>query len=176
MSTGFSFDMILLLIKGPRRPRHHASPPKKRRGQHRHRPTATARSSPHVEQATVQEPTAPRAEATVTMASHAMASGSSVPRAPSPPSALLPHGLFAARRTYLFGLDNAVTSLARAICPGTGTCVERPLVLPRDAGTRQQAQQVARQLDFPRICGPRRLGPGRCWAFLTSLPKVDLVF
>jgi hypothetical protein len=39
--------------------------------------------------------------------------------------------------------------------------MERPLVPPHDAGTRQQAQQVAEQSDFPWICGIRRLGPGR---------------
>jgi len=55
-----------------------------------------------------------------------------MPRAPSPPSAQLPHGLFAARRMYLFGLDNAATSLARTICPSARTCVERPLVLLHD--------------------------------------------
>ena len=113
----------------------------------------------------MQEPTAPRAEATVTTArrqvSHVMASGSSVPRTPSPPSALLPHDLFTARWTYPFGLDNTAMSLTRAICPGAGTCVERPLVLPRDLGTRQQARQVAEQSDFPRIRGLRCLGPRR---------------
>ena len=79
MSTGFGYNMILLSIKGPggahivptrskapRRPRHDASPPKRRRGQHRHRPTAAARSSPHTEQAAVEEPTAPRTKTTVT--------------------------------------------------------------------------------------------------------------
>jgi len=81
MSTSFGYDMILLSIKGrggarimptrskaPRRPRHHASPPKRRCGQHRQRPTTAARSSPRAERATMEEPTAPRAEAIVTMA------------------------------------------------------------------------------------------------------------
>ena len=73
---------------------------------------------------------------------------------------LLPHGLFAARRVYPLGLDNAVTLLARAICPDAKRHVERPLVPPHDAETRQQAQQVAEQSDFPQIRGLRRLGPG----------------
>ena len=114
MSTGFGYDMILLSIKGPRgaritstqskaprRPRHHTSLPKRRRGQHRHRSTIAARSSPHAERATVEEPTAQCAETTVTTVrrqnGHATASGGSIPRAPSPPSALLPHSLFATR-------------------------------------------------------------------------------
>ena len=113
----------------------------------------------------MQEPTAPRAEATVTTArrqvSHVMASGSSVPRAPSPPSALLPHDLFTARWTYPFGLDNTAMSLARTICPGAGTCVERPLVLLHDTEMRQQAQQVVERLGFPQIRRPRHLGPRR---------------
>jgi len=79
MSTGFDYDMILLLVKGPggarimptrskapRRPHHHASPTKRRRDQHRHRPTTAARSPPRKEQATMEGPTAPRAETTVT--------------------------------------------------------------------------------------------------------------
>jgi len=90
-----------------------------------------------------------------------MAPRDSLPRAPSPPSALLPHGLFAARRMLPFDLDNTATSLARTICPGVGTCVERPLALPRDTETRQQAQQVAERPGFPEICRPHRLGPRR---------------
>jgi hypothetical protein len=77
----------------------------------------------------------------------------SVPHAPSPPSALLPHGLFATRRMLPFGLDKAATSLAR-------TCVERPVVLPHDTETRQQARQVAECPGFPQICRPRCLGLG----------------
>ena len=58
MSTGSGYDMILLSIKGPggarvaptrmrapRRPHHHASLPKKRRGQHHRRPSASPRST-----------------------------------------------------------------------------------------------------------------------------------
>ena len=88
----------------------------------------------------MQELKAPRTEATFTMVwhqvSHTMASGSSVPHAPSSVFVLLPDGLFVARRTYPFGMDNAVMSLTRTICPGARTCMERPLVLPRNAGTR----------------------------------------
>jgi len=130
MSTGFSYDMILLSVKGlggahvmptrskaPRRPHHHAYPPKRRRDQHRHRPTAVARSSPRARQATMEGPTAPHIETTVTMArrqsGHTTASGGSVPRAPSPPSTLLPHGLFATRWMLPFRLDNAAMSLGR---------------------------------------------------------------
>ena len=88
-----------------------------------------------------------------------MASGGSIPRAPSPPPALLPHGLFATRRILPFGLDNAAMSLARTICLGAGTCVERPLVLPCDTERQHQTQQVAEQPGFPHIRRPRRLGP-----------------
>ena len=76
MSTGFGYDMILLLVKGlggahnaparlkaPRRPRHHASPLKKRRGQHRHHHSAASWPSARARRAVVQESTAPRAEA-----------------------------------------------------------------------------------------------------------------
>jgi len=151
MSTGFGYDMILLSIKGPggvrvtparskapRRPRHHASLPKKRRGPHRHRPSASSRSSTRARRAVVQEPIVPRTEATGTMArrqdGHTTTLDDSVPRALSTSTALLPHGLFASRRTHPFGLDNAATSLARAICPDAQTYVERPLVLPCSAG------------------------------------------
>ena len=178
MSTGFGYDMILLSIKGPgearvmptrskalRWPHHHASPPKRRCGQHRHRPTTTARSSPRAVRAMVEEPTAPHAKAKVMTArrqdDRATASGGSVPRAPSPPSALLPRKLFATRQMLPFGMDNAMTSLARTICLGAGTSVERPLALPRDTETQQQTQQVAKRPDFPRIRGLQCLGPGQ---------------
>ena len=146
ISTGFGYDMILLSINGPgvdritparskvpRRPRHHASPPKKRHGQHRHRPSAASRSSTRTRQTVVQEPTAPHAEATSVMAwrqdGHTATLVDSVPRALSPSAALLPHGLFAPRRAHPFGLDNAATSLARAICLNAKKYMERPLVL-----------------------------------------------
>jgi len=90
-----------------------------------------------------------------------MAPRDSLPHTPSPPSALLPHGLFAARQMLPFGLDNIATSLARTICPCTGMCIERTLALPHDIKTRQQAQQLAERLGFLWICRPHRLGPGR---------------
>ena len=73
----------------------------------------------------------------------------SVPRAPSPPSALLSHALFTTRRMLPFSLDNAATSLARAICPGASIYVEWPLALPCDIETRKEAQQVAECPGFP---------------------------
>jgi len=79
---------------------------------------------------------------------HVTASGGGVPRAPSPPSVLLLHGLFAARRTYPFGLDNTAESLARTICSGAKMYVERPLVLPRDTEAQHPARQAAEELDF----------------------------
>ena len=178
MSTGIGYDMILLSIKGPggvrvmptrskvpRRPRHHTSPPKKRRGQYHHRPSSASRSSPRTRRAVVQEPTAPRTEATGAIArrqdGHATTLDSSMPRALSPSTALLPHGLFASRRAHPFGLDNVVTSLARTICLDAKTYVERPLVLSCDAGAQQQAQRAAEQPDFSQARGHRRLGPGR---------------
>ena len=76
----------------------------------------------------VEEPTAPPAEATTTTTrredSRTTTLDDSTPRALSPSTTLLPHGLFASRRTHLFGLDNAATSLARAICPDAKTYVE----------------------------------------------------
>ena len=73
MSTGFGYDMILLSVKGPggarvaparlrapRRPRHHASPPKKRRGQRRHNSPTSSRSLDRARRTAVQESTAPR--------------------------------------------------------------------------------------------------------------------
>jgi hypothetical protein len=149
MSTGFGYDMILLSVKGPggarvmptrskapRRPHHHASPPKRRRDQHRHCPTAITRSSPRARQTMVEGLTAPRIEAADMMASQrsgrTIAPKDRLPHAPSPPSALLPHVLFTTRRMLPYGLDNAATSLARTICPGASMCVERPLALPCD--------------------------------------------
>jgi hypothetical protein len=101
----------------------------------------------------VEEPTAPRAKTAITTANrwsgHLMAPRNSVPRAPSPPCALLPHGLFATRRMLLFGMDNATTSLTRVICPGDSMCVERALALPRNTQTQQETQHVAECPGFP---------------------------
>ena len=166
LSAGFSYDMILLSVKGPggariaparlkapRRPRHHASPPKKRRGQHRHHPSAASQSSARARRAVVQESTAPR-----TGAVNTTTLGDNAPRVLLPSTTLLPHGLFAPRRTHPFGLDNAAASLAKTICPNAQTYMERPMVLPRDAGVQQQAAQLP---DFSLVRGLRRLGPGR---------------
>ena len=68
--------------------------------------------------------------------------GDDAPHAPSSPTTLLPHRLFAPRRALPFTLDNAATSLARTICPNAQTNIERPMVLPRDAGARQQALEL----------------------------------
>ena len=84
--------------------------------------------------------------------------GDDAPRAPSSPTTLLPHGLFTPRRALPFGPDNVAASLARTICPNAQTYVERPMVLPRDAGTQQQAAELP---DFSQVRGLRRLGPGR---------------
>jgi len=83
--------------------------------------------------------------------------GDDAPRVPSSPTTLLPHGLFAPRRALPFGSDNVAASLARTICPNAQTYVERPMVLPRDAGAQQQAPEL---LDFSQVRGLRRLGPG----------------
>jgi len=111
----------------------------------------------------MERSTPPRTETTVTTArrysGRVSASRGSAPHAPSPPSALLPQGLFTTRRTPAFGLDNAVTSLARTICLDAGMCVERPLVIPHDTEMPQQAQQVAECLGIPYIRRPRCLGP-----------------
>jgi len=66
--------------------------------------------------------------------------------------------LFATRRALPFGLDNAVASLARTICPNAQTYVERPMVLPRDNGAHPQMSELP---DFSQVRGLRRLGPGR---------------
>jgi len=159
MSTGFGYDMILLLLKGPRgariaparlraprRPRHHASPPKKRRGQCHHHSFASSRSAVRARRVVTQEPTALRAEtAGMTARRHedrATTLGDGASCALSSSTTLLPHGLFAPRRALSFGLNNAVASLARTICPNAQTYVERPMVLPRDAGARQQASEL----------------------------------
>ena len=159
MSTGFSYDMILLSVRGPggariaptrlrapRRPRHHASLPKKRRAQRHHHSSASSRSPARAGQVVTQEPTAPRAEAAGMTARHhegrTTTLGGDAPRALSSSATLLPHGLFAPRRALSFGLDNAAASLARTICPNTQTYVERPMVLPRDAGAWQQASEL----------------------------------
>jgi len=152
LCTGSGYDMILLSIKGPggarvaptrlrapRRPRHHASPPKKRRGPHRHRPSASPRPTARARHEVAQEPTAPRAETmgiTAQRREDCTTIGGDTPRALSPTTRLLPHGLFAPRRALPFGQDNAATSLARTICPNARTYVERPMVLPRDPGVQ----------------------------------------
>ena len=165
MSTGFGYDMILLSVKGPggarvapaqlralRRPHHHASPPKKRRGQRHHHLSASSRPTVRARQEVTQEPTAPRAETAGTTTQHhddrTTTMGDGAPRALSPAATLLPHGLFAPRRTLPFGLDNAAASLARAICPNAQTYVERPMVLPRDTGAQQQTSELP---DFTQV-------------------------
>jgi len=159
MSTSFGYDMILLSVKGPggariaptrlrapRRPRHHASLPKKRRGQRHHHPSASSRSPVHARREVTQEPTAPRAE-TVGMTARrhedrTTTMGDGAPCVLSPATTLLPHGLFAPRRALPFGLDNGAASLARTICPNAQTYVERPMALPHDAGARQQTSEL----------------------------------
>ena len=172
MSTGSGYDMILLSIKGPggarvaptrlrapRRPRHHASPPKKRCGQHHHRPSASSRPTVRARQEVAQEPIAPHAETVgMTAPRHEdrTTTGGDAPRALSPTAALLPHGL--SPTAAPFGLDNAAASLARAICPNAQTYVERPMVLPRDTGVQQRTSELP---DFSQVRGLRRLVPGR---------------
>jgi len=123
MSTGSGYDMILLSIKGPggarvaparlrapRCPRHHASLPKKWRGQHHRRPSASSRPTVRARQEVTQEPTAPHAETMGLMARRhedRTMIGGDAPRALSPTARLLPHGLFAPRGALPFGLDNA---------------------------------------------------------------------
>ena len=111
MSTGSGYDMILLSVQGPggtrvalarskapRRPHNHASPPKKRHGQHCHHLSAASRSSTRARRAVAQEPTAPRAEAMGTTAQcrdgPATTLGDNATRVLSPSTTLLPHGLF----------------------------------------------------------------------------------
>ena len=159
MSTGFGYDMILLSIKGPggahvaparlrdpRRPRHHASPPKKRRGLHHRRPSASSRPTVFARQEVTREPTAPRA-GTVGMTAQRhedhTTTGGDAPHALSPTARLLPHGLFAPRRALPFGLDNAMASFARAICPNAQTYVERPMVLPRDPRAQRPTSELS---------------------------------
>jgi hypothetical protein len=75
----------------------------------------------------------------------------SAPCVLSPSTTLLLHGLFASRKAHPFGLDNAATSLARAICPDAKTYMERPLVLSCNAETQQQAQLAAELPDFSQV-------------------------
>jgi len=90
--------------------------------------------------------------------------GGDAPRALSPTTRLLPHGLFAPRRALPFVLDNAIASLARAICPNAQTYVERPMVLPHDTGIQRR---MSERPDFSQVRGLRRLGPRRY--MITSL-------
>jgi len=98
MSTGSGYDMILLSVKGPggtrvaparlrapRRPRHHASPPKKRHGPHHRRPSASSRPTTRVSQEVGHEPTAPCAGTAGTTAQHRTTTEGDVSRAPPPP-------------------------------------------------------------------------------------------
>jgi len=102
----------------------------------------------------MQEPTTPRTGAVGTTARHhedrAATLGDDAPHVLPFPTTLLPHGLFASRRTLPFGLDNATASLARTICSNTQTYVERPMVLPRDVGAQQQSAELP---DFSQVRG-----------------------
>jgi len=173
MSTGSGYDMILLSVKGPggarvapartgapRRPHHHASPPNKRRGQHHRRLSASSRPTVRARQEVTQEPTTPHAEAAGTTTRHRedhMTTGGDAPRALSPTTRLLPHGLFAPRRALPFALDNAAASLARTICPNAQTYVKRPMVLPCAPRAQRPTSEMP---DFSHVRGLRRLGPG----------------
>jgi len=134
MSTGSGYDMILLSIKGPggarvapmrtrapRRPRHHASPPKKRCGQHHRHPSASSRLAVRARQEVAQEPAAPRTGTVGMPAQRHTTTRGDAPRALAPTARLLPHGLFTPRRSLPFGLDNAAASLAKTICPNAQT-------------------------------------------------------
>ena len=99
MSTGSGYDMILLSIKGPggtriaptrmralRRPHHHASPPKKRCGQHHHCPSASPRPAVRARQETAREPIAPRTTGTTAQCREDhMTTGSDAPVIPRCP-------------------------------------------------------------------------------------------
>ena len=172
MSTGSGYDMILLSVKGPggarvaparlrapRRPRHHASPPKKRRGQHHRRPSVSSRPATRARQEVGREPATPCAGTAGTMAQHRTTTGGDASRAPSPTATkLLPRGLSTPRRALPFGLDNAAALLARAICPNAQMNVERPMVLPRDSETLRPTSELP---GFSQVRGLHRLGPGR---------------
>ena len=146
-------------MRAPRRPHYHASPPKKRRGQHNRHPSASPRPVVRARQEAAREPIAPRTTGMTAQRreDHTM-TGGDAPRALSPTARLLPHGLFASRGALPFGLDNATASLARAICPSTQTYVEIPMVLPRDPEAQQPTSELP---DFSQVRGLRRLGPGR---------------
>ena len=86
---------------------------------------------------------------------------------PSPPSALLPHGLFATRCLLLFSLDNAMASLTRTIYPSASAQAERPLALPCSMMAQREIPQLAESPSFPQIHRPRALRLG--WYTLTIL-------
>lgn len=152
-----------------RRHHHHASPPKRRRDQHRHRHSVAAtRSPPRAGQLDppVVGPSALRHGTVTKPVSQGSDCYSAVPRetipsAPSPPSALLPHGLFATRQMLPFGLDNTTTSLTKTVHPSTNAHVERPLALTRSVTARQEVPLLAASPGFPEIRRPRPLRPGR---------------
>jgi len=87
-----------------------------------------------------------------------MTLGDNAPHVLSPSTTLLPHGLFASRRTHPFGLDNTATLLVRMICLDAQTYVERPMVFPCGAGAQQQAAELP---DFSQVRSLRCLGLGR---------------
>ena len=148
ISTGSGYDMILLSVKGPGGAR--VAPARlraPRRGQCHHHPSALSRPTVRARQQVTHEPIAPRAETAGMVASRhedrTTTTGDGTPRAPSPTTTLLPHGLFAPKRALPFGLDNAATSLARAICPNAQTYVERPMVLPCDTEEQQRTPELS---------------------------------
>ena len=182
ISIGFSYDMILLSVRGlegarvaltrskaTRRPHHRASPPKRRHDERHHQhPMAAARSPPHAGRLSplVESPSAlrPRAAAKPTSqgSNHRSAAPrEAIPRVPSPPSALLPHVLFATRQLLLFGLDNAETSLTKTVRPSANAHIERPLALARSVTTQREVPSSAESPSFLQIRRPRPLGLGR---------------
>jgi len=180
MSTGSGYDMILLSIKGPggariaptrlrapRRPRHHASPSEKRRGQRHHRPSASSRPTVRARRETAQEPTAPCAESVGTTAQRhedRTTTGGDTPRALSPTTRLLPHGLFASRRALPVRFGQRC-SVARQ-----GDLSKRPDVRGKTNGPPTRPWSTATNVRATRLLPGTRPPPLRTWAVHDYLP------
>ena len=169
MSTGFSYEMDLLSVRGPGGGMHYAhsiggrasaSPPSIP-SQEEARSASLSPPHSYCAIATPRRAVDPLVEGLIALRTGAVTEmarqqsghrsapqGDSLPRALSPPSALQPHGLFATRRILLFGLDNAAMSLTKTIHPSADTHVERPLAFPCSIVMRQEAPSSAESLGF----------------------------
>jgi len=177
MSTSFGNEMIQLSVRGldgasivpsrsgraTRRPHHNSSLPKRRRDQHHHSCLTTTTWSPPLADRPsdlVEGPLGLRSGVVSKPASrgddrYTVASSELNSRMTSPPSTLLPHGLFASRCLLPFDLNNTMATSSMMIRPNASAHMEQPLALLCGATMQRETSLSAKNLSFLQIRKPR---------------------